>query len=106
KELQLLDEAVEARDSALITQVAHSLKGAAANLSAESLSELARELENSSRHNEWQNHVDLVYRIREEFGRCVAALPALNHSLTLRTAIGSMLRHDPCNISIERTSFE
>ncbi len=80
KELQLLDEAVAARDGARITEVAHSLKGAAANLSAEVLSDLARELENSSRRNEWQYHVDLVFRIREEFGRCIAALPDLNRS--------------------------
>jgi HPt (histidine-containing phosphotransfer) domain-containing protein len=78
KELKLLDAAVSACDREQITQVAHSLKGAAANLSAEALSDLARDLEQAARRNEPQCHSDLVNRIRQEFGRCVAAIPTLN----------------------------
>jgi Amt family ammonium transporter len=72
-----LEAAFAASDEARIADVAHSLKGAAANLSANTLSELAEQLEHAARRGEWQDHSHAQAQVRAEFERCVAALPGL-----------------------------
>jgi hypothetical protein len=57
---------------------AHAIKGSAANLSADALANLARELEAAARQGQWQSRGELIRRIRSEFRRCVEALPALS----------------------------
>jgi CheY-like chemotaxis protein/HPt (histidine-containing phosphotransfer) domain-containing protein len=77
RELVRLECAIKAGDNSRIANVAHSLKGSAANLSAARLSALAGDVEHAARRNESHNHDELLDELRREFGRCIAALPGL-----------------------------
>jgi CheY-like chemotaxis protein len=79
REVQRLEEAIHSADNARIANIAHTLQGSAANLSAARLSALAREVEHRARRNESHNHGELLAELRREFGRCIAALPARNN---------------------------
>jgi HPt (histidine-containing phosphotransfer) domain-containing protein len=78
RDVQRLEEAIQAGDNPRIANIAHTLKGAAANLSAARLSDLAREIEQAARRNEPNNFDELLNEVRREFERCLGALPALN----------------------------
>jgi HPt (histidine-containing phosphotransfer) domain-containing protein len=78
KDLQRLEQAFRAGNGGEVADFAHAIKGSAANLSADALASLARELENAARHGEWQSRGELIEGIRNEFHRCLEALPALS----------------------------
>jgi Amt family ammonium transporter len=78
REVDRLDDAIKAGDNPRIANVAHTLQGSAANLSAARLSALAREVEHAARRNESHNHSLLLAEVRREFDRCIATLPGLN----------------------------
>jgi signal transduction histidine kinase/CheY-like chemotaxis protein/HPt (histidine-containing phosphotransfer) domain-containing protein len=78
RDIARLEEAFSADDATRLVGAAHSIKGSAANLSADALSELAAEMEQHARRGEWQAHGELPRRIRAEFDRCLAALPSFN----------------------------
>lgn len=80
-EVQRLQDAIKAADNQRIAIVAHTLTGSAANLSAERLSTLARDLEHAARRGETHNHAELLEEVRREFDHCVAALPVLRQAL-------------------------
>ncbi|MEX2139394.1 MAG: response regulator [Pirellulales bacterium] len=77
KDVQRLEAAFAAGQGGDIADFAHAIKGSAANLSADVLADLARELENAARRGQWRTRGKLVERIRDEFGRCLQTLPGL-----------------------------
>ena len=78
KDLEGLEQAFQAGNGGGVADFAHAIKGSAANLSADALSELARELEHAARQGQWQTRGELIEKIRSEFGRCLQALPGLS----------------------------
>ena len=78
RDVQRLEDAIQAGDIPRVANIAHTLKGSAANLSAERLSALARDIEQAARRNETHNYGELLNKLRGEFDRCVAFLPELN----------------------------
>jgi Amt family ammonium transporter len=76
KDIQRLEESFAGGHGAEVADFAHAIKGSAANLSADALAELARELEQAARQGQWQARGELIERIRDEFGRCLRALPS------------------------------
>jgi Amt family ammonium transporter len=85
RELVRLDDAIKSGDNPRIANVAHTLKGSAANLSAARLSALASDVEYAARRNESHNHAGLLVELRREFDRCLAALPAVHSRVTQQT---------------------
>jgi HPt (histidine-containing phosphotransfer) domain-containing protein len=79
REIQQLEDAVKSGDNPRIANVAHTLQGSAANLSAARLSALAREVEHSARRNESDHHSALIDEVRREFDLCIAGLTAENN---------------------------
>jgi HPt (histidine-containing phosphotransfer) domain-containing protein len=77
-DLKRLEAAFDAGNGDDVANFAHAIKGSAANLSADALASLARELETAARQGEWQSRGELIERIRNEFRRCVEALPAVS----------------------------
>ena len=69
-----LDNLVHAADSAGIQAVAHALKGAAANLSAGALKELAMQLQQAATANDLQRCAVLVASMQSDFQRFQATL--------------------------------
>lgn len=67
--LEELERAIGQRDHATITAVAHSLKGAAANLSATGVREAAYSLETKGRAGETEGYDDPFRSLREELAR-------------------------------------
>jgi two-component system sensor histidine kinase/response regulator len=78
KDVQRLEEAFAAGNGGDIADLAHAIKGSAANLSADALADLARELEHAARQGQWRTRGKLIESIRDEFGRCLQALPGLS----------------------------
>jgi len=69
EEISQIASAVTAGDSALVSSLAHRLKGAAANLSAEPLREAATELETLGRSGDLENAEAWVVQLKSEGGR-------------------------------------
>jgi HPt (histidine-containing phosphotransfer) domain-containing protein len=69
EELSQIASAVTAGDSALVASLAHRLKGAAANLSAEPLREIAAELEALGRGGDLEDAEAWVAQLNSEGGR-------------------------------------
>jgi signal transduction histidine kinase/DNA-binding response OmpR family regulator/HPt (histidine-containing phosphotransfer) domain-containing protein len=69
EELNQISAAVAAGDSDLVASLAHRLKGAAANLSAEPLREIAGELETLGRSGDLKGAEDWVVQLNSEGGR-------------------------------------
>jgi len=69
EELNQIASAVTAGDSALVASLAHRLKGAAANLSAEPLREVAAKLEELGRGGDLQDAEAWVAQLNSEGGR-------------------------------------
>lgn len=70
--LAALVEAVEAKDAANVKLYAHAIKGASANLGAETLSEVARCLERMAADADLSLAAEYLRRIQTEFGRLEA----------------------------------
>jgi len=62
-----IEQAEAVNDSAALTMAAHSLKGAAANISALQLSDLSAKIEMSSRSNDLETAKKLVPLVRPSF---------------------------------------
>jgi CheY-like chemotaxis protein/HPt (histidine-containing phosphotransfer) domain-containing protein len=77
RDVSRVEEAMAVGDACALADAAHSLKGSAASLSADTLAELAAQLERHARCGDWQADQALPARIRVEFQRCVAALPSI-----------------------------
>jgi CheY-like chemotaxis protein len=69
--------AVERRDSSELKLKAHALKGAAANLSADSMRTMAATLEDTAANGEWDKLLGLVEELSGEVDRCRAYIPKI-----------------------------
>ena len=69
-----LRQALEDRDAALVQRLAHSLKGACANISAELTGDTAGELETAAASGKLKNTGPLVDRLEERLDELVAVL--------------------------------
>jgi Amt family ammonium transporter len=85
RDVQRLDDAIQAGDIPRIANVAHTLKGSAANLSAARLSAWASEIEQAARRKDEHNYGELLNELRAEFERCLAFLPELNSTALQET---------------------
>lgn len=76
--LDLLEQSVEAQDVDEVVQVAHRLKGAAANVAATCLREKAAEIERLGRNGQLPEIPERVAGIRGEWHRFVAEVATLD----------------------------
>ncbi|GAF84947.1 unnamed protein product, partial [marine sediment metagenome] len=75
KYLKDIEEGIEAADAEQVGRLAHSLKGAAANLSAESLRQAALEMEQLGKSGELTNAGECLEKLKSEIERCLDYLP-------------------------------
>lgn len=75
--LAKLQDRVRAGDADGAREVAHGMKGSAANLSAERLSKLSADLEHAARSGSLEHAGDSVTEIQAELDRCVAFFPTV-----------------------------
>ena len=75
--LSQVEQAVAAQDGKLLGQAAHVLKSSSANVGAESLSALYRELEKMGRENRLDAAVALLEQVRHAHRRAVADMQAM-----------------------------
>jgi Amt family ammonium transporter len=76
-DVERLSQAVQAQNAQETAQVAHSLKGAAANVSAIALSRIALELEQLGGGCDWETANACLTRLREEVIRCIRYVPVI-----------------------------
>jgi two-component system sensor histidine kinase/response regulator len=69
-----LESALERREAEAVRQTAHSLKGAAANLSLKPFREAALSLETAAREGAWEEMISQAGRLQSEFDRLVEHL--------------------------------
>lgn len=74
RSLDRLQKACELQDSSVVKQAAHALKGSSANMGAEQLALLCRELEAAAQRGNLSSANGLCTRIREEFEEVKAVL--------------------------------
>jgi len=81
-----LDQAVINHDYRQLVQLAHSIKGVAGNLAASALTQLASEINNNFRHDDYDDHrlLELTDQLRLELHRCIHAVPNLKKELSAR----------------------
>ena len=72
-----IQQALEARDTRRVELLAHTIKGASANLGASRLPLLAGELENQARSGNVANAAELVRRLNAEVERFLSELESL-----------------------------
>ncbi len=73
--LKDIEESIEAADAEQVGRHAHSFKGAAANLSAESLRQAALEMEQLGKAGDMTNANECLENLRNETNRCLEYLP-------------------------------
>lgn len=76
-DLRLIHEALADSDAERLTELAHALKGSAANLSADRLCVVAAELEAVARSGDLADAPRWFFRLREECGRLLAYVPEI-----------------------------
>jgi len=77
-EVERLSQAVQAQNAQEMAQVAHSLKGAAANVSAINLARIALELEQLGAGSDWETASACLTKLREEVDRCIRYVPVID----------------------------
>ena len=75
--LERIGQSIAAADAGEATGLAHSLKGMAANLSADKLREVAAQLEEMGRAGDLGNASACLEHLRSELGRCLGYVPEL-----------------------------
>ena len=75
KYLEDIEKSVEAADAEQVGRMAHSLKGVAANLSAEALRKVAFEIEQIAKLGDLANVGQCLEKLRNEINRCLEYLP-------------------------------
>lgn len=83
--LESLHEAVEARDAGGVKSYAHAIKGSAANLGAERLSQAARRLEHMATVQDLSSAEECLEEIQAEFARFEAFVSQVNWIELART---------------------
>ena len=82
-----LQKKVEAKDATETMRLAHGMKGAAANISAERLRALSLELERLGHDSELSAAADLVKQIEAELNRCIEFIPQAMEQLAPVAAV-------------------
>ncbi len=77
EELQALDEVLEVGDAKQVARVAHRIKGASANVSAEGLRQVAAEIEEPSHSERVSEIPSRVERLRDEWERYLGVASTL-----------------------------
>jgi HPt (histidine-containing phosphotransfer) domain-containing protein len=75
--LKTIAEAVDAGDKEKMGRGAHSLKGAAANLSAEPVRSIAGRLQDLAHGGELSQAEQALAELKEELARCIAYIPTV-----------------------------
>ncbi len=78
-----IERAIDSGNLVELAREAHTLKGVAANLSADELRHGAAKLEQAARGGQRDELADLLADVVDELARCVAAVPAIIEGLTL-----------------------
>jgi len=86
RSLEQLSQAIVSGDLDQVAHSAHSLKGAAANVSAEALADLARELEEKTKNQDLEGAAAYVDLLQVELNRCIEFLPVALNGLRETTA--------------------
>ena len=73
--LKDIEDCVEAGDAEQVGRLAHSFKGAAANLSAETLRQIAFEIEQLGKSGDLTNVGESLEKLKNEINRCLEYLP-------------------------------
>ncbi len=73
--VERLSDSISGGDAARTADVAHALKGAAANMSAQALKKLAARVEMMGRSRDLDDAAACLGQIRTELDRCLAAIP-------------------------------
>jgi len=81
KDLEQLEQSLRQGDIDALTRLAHGIKGAGANLSAEGVRSTALELERLGRQRELGQAGEFVQRLREEIEACLTYLPQAKEAL-------------------------
>ena len=68
-QIGLLRQAISDNDADIVRREAHSIKGGAANLTADELSRVAFELENIGESGVLEQGAEVIERLEEEFSR-------------------------------------
>jgi HPt (histidine-containing phosphotransfer) domain-containing protein len=76
-----ISQAVDAKDAQQMGKHAHSLKGAAANLSAESVRSIAGRLEELGHQGVLESAEESIAELKRELERCIAYIPTVNIQL-------------------------
>ena len=72
QDIQEMTQLIKDQDADRLARLAHSLKGAAANLSIGQVSEAASQLETTGRQRDWDAASELLDRLREELDRFIS----------------------------------
>ncbi len=67
--IEQLQEAFANNDTAVVKREAHTIKGAAGNVGALALQETANQIENAVRENQGTQKEEMLFKIKEEFGK-------------------------------------
>ena len=89
QQVQQITEAVRQGSAAQAAQLAHALKGAAANLAAEPVRQAAAELEGLLRAGKLSQAAAPLAKVQQEVRRCLEHLPVVQASLAVTTRGGS-----------------
>ncbi len=84
KQVAAVEDHVNSNNCIAAADVAHSLKGAAGIIGAESLQEIAAEVETAGRADDLSRLVELVKELQKEIVRCVDFVPQLRSDLRNR----------------------
>jgi len=76
-EITQLEQSVRDQDVDQIAQVAHSLKGMAANVAAQSISQVAGTIEMAAREKQTEGYEGLMQDLSQRFDTCEAAIASL-----------------------------
>jgi ammonium transporter, Amt family len=85
EDLDRMQQAINARDAAQLQLAAHSLKGAAGLLSAESVRRIAADLETIAEQSRLEDAPGSLEQLRRELQRCLADIPAILQRAAART---------------------
>ena len=89
KNLKDVEESVTRKDPERIAMLAHGLKGAAANLSAEALRQAAADMEQLARSGDLTQSYQCLEKLRNEVSRCLQYVPTLKDRATENAAEGA-----------------
>jgi two-component system sensor histidine kinase/response regulator len=97
-QLEQINAGMTRLDGAAVSRLAHTIKGASANLSADQLSHEAAELERLSVLGEWDSTTESLRRLESRIRECLEYMPVIANSVKEQASAISPLKKDsvPC----------